>query len=654
MQTFIFDANFFINLYKSGYLVSVERLYEAFLELGLDSGRSYTTNVVFRELKSLSQKALSIIKKILNIIQILPADIRKLTKDKDPRKNPQDPDLSLVALGQKLIQQDNTRIVTIVTNDFKLNNFIRSNAPQIRTLPPSSFILYLINNLRNKNLLRYFKKIRQQIMWEYEVQYVMERRDTYNPREKLRWLVEKALTMAKPSTTSSLPDDEEREAEDSLNREKYLINRYLKGERLSKNQNEAIKDFIPFLNSLKKANKRLKKVISYLESDQFQEIIKQFQQINKDLLITLQISQVHLPPSKTSLLFELISTYLARFEFFVAISLVEIDMEAALEHFDKVLLYSLMSNQNQNLLIINYFKALTIFFNSGGEEDYKKAGDQFNLTQRLAKSQKNLRYLMLARFGEAISRFLSGEGQLALDIMTDVNKLVEKHLDISLDLWNEFGDNFYMIGRAGIAASLYREALEIAVQLNRSKVVDKLLEKLKKCLLAAGSYISPIVVKLEKFIDLAHDQDSDSSSYNEAIAKMAELNKQLYEEFPHFTNGKWFLGKDLSISLKEPLDVVDHAITCSTKGKKKKTETTFYCYSSEYGGIAVRVPEEIQVRVPESYQLKLNPEKKLKIDPPTQDEKETYFIRAIINVQKKSDLSLNKQVPVVYEKFFEI
>ncbi|MHC1591160.1 MAG: hypothetical protein ACXQS8_03670, partial [Candidatus Helarchaeales archaeon] len=587
MQAFIFDANFFINLYKIDHLNSIEKLQHAFMDAGLNAGQVFTTDVVFKELKSLSQKSLEILKRILNIIHIPSRDIRQLTSNKDPRKNPQDPDLSLVVLGLKLHQKNPKQSnITIVTNDFKLNNFIRMHAPKIRTLPPSSFILHLLNDLKDRELLRYFKKIRQQIMWECEVQYVMERRDTYNPREKLRWLVEKALTVAKPSAIITEMDEEEAQ-KDSLKRLRYLINRFLKGERLSKNQNQAIKEYIPFLNAVKKANKKLRKVVSYLESDRFQEIIKQFREISTYLLATLQKAKVQLDSDKSPVLIELIAAYLARFEFFSAISLIEIDRQVALEHFDKVLTYSILANQVQNLLVINYFKALTIFFNSGGEQDYKEAGDQFNLTQELAKAQKNLRYFMLARFGEAISRYLSGEGQLALDIMTDVNKLVEKHLDISLDLWIEFGDNFYMIGMAGIAASLYREALEIAVQLERSETIDKILERLKRCLLATGSYVPSTIIKLEQFIDLAHDQDADSTSYNEAIARIAELNKQLHEEFQHFTGGRWVYGNELHESLLGPFDVINHKISEETIGKKQVAETTFFCYSDKHGGLAI-------------------------------------------------------------------
>lgn len=660
MQAFIFDANFFINLNKVGHYEAIDRFRTALKKIssasGSDSGSSstYITNLVFRELKSLSPESLSILKRVLNIVQITPTDIQELTKDKNPRRNPQDPDLSLVALGQKLLQQDPKRQVTIVTFDYKLINFIRSHTPKIQNLPPSTFVIHMVNNLQDPNLVRYFNRVRRQIMYQYEIQYMMQRKDTYNPQEKLRWLVEKALAMAKTSTFSMKPGSKEDISADSTEREKFLISRYLKGENLPKNQMKVIKVYMPYLNWVNNAEESLNKVVGYLETDQLQKISKYFQQISRELLATLQLSQVKLTPPKSLLIFELISTYLARFEFLSAISLVEVDMEEAMDHFNNVLLYSLMAGQNQNLIMINYFKALTIFFNSGGETDYRIAADQFHLTQDLADSQKNLHYYMLSRFGEAISRFLSGEGGLALDIMTDINKLSEKHLDISLDLWIEFGDNFYMIGQPGIAANLYREALEIAVELKRSESIEDILEKLKKCILATGSYTQAVAIKLEKFIDLAHEQDSDSTSYNEAISKIAEMNKQLYEKFPYFTKQKWLLGNELSFSLDKPFDVVDHVMITKTKGKKKVTETTFYCYSSELGGIAIKIPEEIPLRVPESYNLTLNPKKEYKIVPPTLEEKSTYFIRAIINAKNKDAITLSKVIPAVYEKFFEI
>ncbi|MHC1591209.1 MAG: hypothetical protein ACXQS8_03920, partial [Candidatus Helarchaeales archaeon] len=62
----------------------------------------------------------------------------------------------------------------------------------------------------------------------------------------------------------------------------------------------------------------------------------------------------------------------------------------------------------------------------------------------------------------------------------------------------------------------------------------------------------------------------------------------------------------------------------------------------------------LELRIPESYGLGLLKDKEYMIEPPTEEEKSTYFIRAVINARSRADILLNKRVPPVYEKFFKI
>ncbi|MHA1299415.1 MAG: hypothetical protein ACTSO9_08280, partial [Candidatus Helarchaeota archaeon] len=553
--------------------------------------------------------------------------------------------------AKKIQPQCKNKSITIVTNDFKLSKFIHNYSPQFKVLPPSSFLLLLTNNLDNRALRNYFRKLRKQLS-KYEMSYALERKDLYNPQEKLSWLVEKAIGVA-CSCNLIIGKDELENTEIDEKRELFLINRYILGERLSKSQNQAIKNLIPFLDAIKKAQKEFNKNKKLLLQNRLSDSLFNTKEIINKLMNTYQLSSASLTGQDKKTFEKIISKFLAQFEFFISMLYLELnELEYALEHFDKTIIFSFLADQPKNIIIANYIKGLSLIFNNL----FQDAANQFSLTHQLAEKLNIHQYRIINMGGEAIARFLAGENEKAQKIMKTVNNLVEKNLEMSFFLMTEFADNFYVMGRPEIAIHLYNEALEISIEIGKLEYSEKIVEKLKRCFYAVGNYLPPMAAQLQMLIDLAHRQSSSKSieKYNQEISKISEINKLLFEDFPITTGKKWIKGINLPDFLKTSMDLISANIEGSISMEfGTATATTLICLNSEQGGIAINVPEPMMVGTPELYKIKLSKNGTYRIINTSQEEKEKFFVRAKIFVKSKDDLILEKTFPKLYGKFFE-
>ncbi|MFX0142120.1 MAG: hypothetical protein ACFFDN_51255 [Candidatus Hodarchaeota archaeon] len=645
---FIIDANFFISIFKLQRDGAIKNLMNGIAELRLDN--LYSSTLILNELK-LPNSSIAIIKKFLKFVPVPRQIINELTENVNPSATPQMADLSLVALAKILKQKFGKKTITIITNDFKLGKFIRSYSPQFNVLPPSGFLMMLVNSLDDRILRNYFKKLRKKIS-NYEMSYALERKDIYNPQEKLSWLVEKAIGVACQCNLIMQKEDLKTEGLDSK-RELFLINRYILGEKISKSQINAIKNLIPFLDSIKNSQKEFNKNKKLLLDNRLSDTLVNVQKIINGLMDIFQLSMVSLKDNDKEIFEKVISKFLAQFEFFISMLYLELDeLEQALEHFDKTIVFSFLAEQSKNIIIANYIKGLSLIFNNR----FKDAADQFSLSHKLAEKFNSNQYRIINMGGEAIARFLAGENEKAQELMKHVNKLVEKDLEMSLLLMTEFADNFYVMSRPEIAIHLYNEALEISIELSKLEQSERIIEKLKRCFYSIGSCLPPMAAQLQKVIDLAHQQSSSESieKYNIEISKISEINKLLFEDFPIKTGKKWIKGINLPKFLKEPMDLISANIKGNISMEMgTSTVTSLICLTHEQGGIAINVPEPMMVGTPELYKVKLNEKGTYKIMEASQIEKEKFFIRAKIYVKSKDDLILKKIFPKLYGRFFD-
>lgn len=645
---FILDTNFFISLYNIKKDEALENLKRIIDELKLDD--LYSSNFILSELK-IPQNSINNIKKWLKFITIPIQKIEELSNNVDPRTVPQEADLSLVALANVIQQKYEKKSIIIVTDDFKLGKFVHNYAPQFSVLPPSSFLMLLSNNLDNYPLRNYFKVLRKKLL-NYEVSYALNRKELYKPEEKLSWLVDKAINVACQCNLIMGKEEAQEEIVDSK-RELSLINRFILGEKLSKSQLNSISNFIPYLKSIKNSQKEFNSNKKLLIDNRVSDSLTNTQKIINELMITFQLSMASLKGNDKEIFQKIITRVLAQFEFFISTLYLELnELDEALDHFDKTIVYSFLADQSKNIIIANYIKGLSLIFNNR----FKEAAEQFSLSQKLAEKFKFEQYRIINMGGEAIALSLAGENEKAQATMEKVDQLVEKNLEMSLFLMIEFADNFYVMSRPEIAFLLYKEALEISIELNKIDYSEMIVEKLKRCLYASGIYLSPATSQMQMLIDLAHQQKSSESieKFNEEISKIGEINKLLFEDFPFITRNKWINGIDLPDYLKQPMDLISIINEEKTSAKGNIfSKTTLICLNALQGGIAINVPEPITIKTPELYKVQLNEKGVFKITQSSQTEKEKFFIRANIFVKSKEDLIIQQVFPQLYGKFFD-
>jgi tetratricopeptide (TPR) repeat protein len=349
----------------------------------------------------------------------------------------------------------------------------------------------------------------------------------------------------------------------------------------------------------------------------------------------------------------------ANFEFLAAICHTDMnELTQALEHFTQSAIHSTIAGNPNNVVISNYLKSLSFIHNN----QYEEALRHFEMTRLLSEHYKIPRYSVMGLGGQAITKFLMGDVEQANLVMNEVNKLIEEDEQESLLVMNEFGDNFYMLGRPDVALHLYNEALEIAISLKRANIADSIFSKMKRSYYANGSYDSaPLVSQLHKLLDLAYNlkNEDEVALYKQRIAQLADIKERINEPLPFDIKGKWVSGNRLPAPLKGWMDLLHIAREeKQLKGDKNIQFTNFFCYKPEIGYLVIQIPERAPVRferVPEAYKLSLkNNEERYSIINASDAEKEKYSIRLIIITKAMDNVTLRRVTPQVLGKFLEI
>ncbi|MFW9773128.1 MAG: hypothetical protein ACFFEO_13315, partial [Candidatus Thorarchaeota archaeon] len=178
LERLVFDANFFICMLQIRARNILGNLEKAAKELGYEY---YITEVVLEEIKA-PHTYKDKLRLIMNVEDVLPIEIEDVKNDlieyniKFPA---QDPDLSLIYIAKKLLDEDNSHPVHLVTDDFKLvKNTSLLYKGKINILSLSSFLLKIQRTITNSQLRSYFKDIWKRSL-NYTLSYMIERSKTY-------------------------------------------------------------------------------------------------------------------------------------------------------------------------------------------------------------------------------------------------------------------------------------------------------------------------------------------------------------------------------------------------------------------------------------------------------------------------------------------
>jgi hypothetical protein len=218
-------------------------------------------------------------------------------------------------------------------------------------------------------------------------------------------------------------------------------------------------------------------------------------------------------------------------------------------------------------------------------------------------------------------------------------------------VFGELGDYFLALGHSQLAANLYNEALEISIDYKLKVRSDILIEKLKRAYIATvlNGYSAEdmMVDKLDLLLDKAYSV-KNIEKYNEQIKKISTFNILFYTPFQYIS------GKKKTIQfLKLPKELQEDYLEVVHFEKldvKNEIQYIFIVSHYELGllGIIVRTDDNL-TGIAENYSLKLKPNAKVKIYNPTDELKDNFLIRAIVEVLGKNTCEIVYSLPSFFK-----
>jgi len=633
----------------------LNNLNRAAKDLGFDY---YISEVVLNEVKApntFKQK----MRQILNVEKVQGNQIEDVKNDLSQfniRFPAQDPDLSLIVIGKRMIDEDKKVPVHLVTDDFKLaKNTALLYKGKLNILSLSSFLLKIHRTISKAQLRNYFKNIWKKSL-NYTLSYMIERSKIYPAEQKITWLIEKAVSVTENSIISQ---DIELENPDGVRFEigadKYadeiqICEKYIENQNLPASEEEQIQNIITFLENLKISREYVKRARDAIVKHESKKAVSFLKKGNGFLISLLQLASGQLNKRRDYEITEqLICSEISKIEFLRAFLLVQLGrINIAIDSLERAALFSTIINNYKTCLTLNYLKALILLFHGL----YKSAIMQYNFTEELADIYNDDRLKLKCLIGKAIAIYIQGEDRdTAINIMEDISNidLDENFLD-AIIVFSELGDYFLALGHSQIAVNLYNQALELTIDYQLHFKSEILIEKLKRAYIATvleGYSAEDMVDKLDVLLDKAYSV-KDVEKYNEQIKKISSFNKLFYTPFPHISGKKKVISYSaLPKELQEDyLEVVHYE-----KLDDKKGLHLFIVSHYDLGLLGIKLKTDTNIiGIAENYSLKIKPDAKVKIYEPDDQLRNEFLIRAIIEVTVKNKCEVNYTLPSFFKQ----
>jgi len=657
-ELIIFDANFFIMLLSIRVRHTIDNLKKVAEQLDFDY---YISEIVFNEIKA-PHTYKEKLETIMNVEKILNSEVDLLKSElmnHNIRFPAQDPDLSLLVLADRLMGDDENSIIYLVSDDFKLiknANLVFSG--KIETLSLSSFLLKIQRSVPNKQLRNYFNNLWKKSL-NYTLSYMLQRSKIYPAESKITWLLEKAISVTESSILTKdaqVIDQKSSKVKFQVGMNKYekeikIADKYIEGKMISSKEEEKIHEIINFLENLKISREYLKRAREAIIKNDSKNAAKFLKKGNGFLISLLQLAAGQLGNKKNYEIVEkLICSEISKMEFLRAFILVSLGrINSAIDSIERAALFSTIILNQQTCLTLNYVKALILLFHGL----YDNAIMAYNFTEELADIYNDEKLKLKCLIGKAISLYIQGEEtETAITIMEEISNLdFEKDFLDAIIVFSELGDYFLALGHSQIAANLYNEALELSIDYNLNVRSDILIEKLKRAYIATvlnGYSAEDIMVdKLDILLDKAYSV-KDVEKYNEQIKKISSFNLLFYTDFPYISGKKKIvpfskLPKELQ---EDNLEVVHF----EKLKEKKEDEYLFIVSHYELGLLGIRLTTEENITgIAENYNLKLKPNSKVKIYKPNEELKDSFLIRAIIEIIPKNTCEIIYSLPSFFK-----
>jgi predicted nucleic acid-binding protein len=656
LEKIIFDANFFICMLQ----IKARNILGNLDKVADDLGYEYhMSRMVFDEIKAPHtykdklQNIINVEKVLINEIEAIKDELSKF----NIRFPAQDPDLTLICIGKRLLNENDSLPIHLVTDDFKLaKNTKLLYKGKINILSLSSFLLKVQRTITHSQMRKYFKNIWRKSL-NYTLSYMIERSKIYPAEQKITWLIEKAIAVTEDSI---LTQDIELENPDTgvkfeIGATRYIdeidiAEKYISNEDLPQSEEEKISGIIKFLENLKISREYVIRARKAIVKSEAKDAVKFLKTGNGFLVSLLQVASGQLTNNKDyDIVEQLICSEISKMEFLRAFLLVSLGrINVAVDSLERAALFSVIIHNYKTCLTLNYIKALIYLFHGL----YETAIKQYNFTEELADIYEDDKLRLKCLIGKAIAIYIQGEDRnTAMKIMEEISNidLDENFLD-AIVVFSELGDYFLALGHSQIATNLYNQALEISIDYKLSFKSETLIEKLKRSYIATvldGYSAEDMVDKLDLLLDKAYEI-KDVETYNEQIKKISSFNLLFYTPFPYITGKK----KIIPFS-KLPKELQDDYLEVVYFEKLKDNQDQFLFIVSHYElglfGIKLKTSENIS-GIAENYNLKIKPTAKIKIYEPEEELKNNFLIRAIIEITIKDKVQIDYTLPSFFKQ----
>ncbi|MFW9969577.1 MAG: tetratricopeptide repeat protein [Candidatus Odinarchaeota archaeon] len=656
LSRFVFDANFFICMLQIKARNILENLKRVAEGLGF---KYYISRPVFDEVKA-PHTYREKMESLINVEEVSTFEINSVKEDLHQfniRFPAQDPDLTLVCVGKRLLEKNSISPVYLITDDFKLaKNANLLYKGKIELLSLSSFLLKIQRTTTDSQMRKYFKEIWKRSL-NYTLSYMIERSKIYPAEQKITWLIEKAIAVTE---SSILTQDVEIENPNTgvkfeIGASKYLneidiAEKYIDNQALSQSEEEKIIGILKFLENLKIAREYLIRAREAIIKNIPKDAIKYLKTGNGFLVSLLQVASGQLTNLKDyEVVEQLICSEISKMEFLRAFLLVSLGrINNAIDSLERAALFSVIIHNFKTCLTLNYIKALIYLFHGL----YENAIKQYNFSEELAEIYDDDKLRLKCLIGKAIAIYIQGEDRdMAMNIMEEISKinLDENFLD-AIIVFSELGDYFLALGHSQIAANLYNQALEISIDYKLTFKSEILIEKLKRAYIATvlvGYSAEDMIDKLDLLLDKAYEI-KDVEKYNEQIKKIASFNILFYTPF-EYISGK----KKVIPYAKLPKELKDNylEVVHFEKKKEKENEILFIVFHYELGllGIKLKTNENV-AGIAENYTLRIKPTAKAKIYEPEEALRNNFLIRAIIEIMDENQVQIKYTLPSFFKQ----
>jgi hypothetical protein len=412
--------------------------------------------------------------------------------------------------------------------------------------------------------------------------------------------------------------------------------RHLRGEHVRRGHLRPFDGIMPYLEPLTTLRPILVQVHQLADAGDLEAGLEQAHEALSDLKSQLQLAVGALKVSEGREVLRAYAELLPDLEMVAALLHVNIgDVADCEDHLDNVALLALAAGLTDLVIETNYLEALIHAY----REAWTDALSQFRFSAKLSEQHHDEPTTLRCLIGSAVMQLLSGDRGGAEDTMADVNARVEADPASGSIALEEFGDHFTNFGAIHLAAGMYDEALECAVEVNLTEDAERLMDKLRRSRLSMGLEEREMAGAIKSLIDHANDiQDKAllerylemERELERSIEDMAEPLEDLFDV--------WSPASLLPNPLEGWLDIIRADPLPAGDG------TVLVCYQGRVGNVGLLVRDRVNLPGIEHAKIHLDAGARVKLVQAPEPLRTRHSLRAIVVLHKGDGYEIRRSL----------